>query len=510
VFDTVSWEQGRNESDLTFAQRMEALIDLLTHFKNRCDKMIKGENFIPTILTPQEAKKTAKNNRNANDERQKSLKTGREMRKNKKSEEEAQSSDQADQKRTKRRAYRKRKNAGKSPCNYQNENLSLTPKVEASPTPTPATTAPATTPVTAPRRNVQAQGTRTNVTTRTPQAPEVPGAAPRRNLDQLQQGARPVHDGRASLSAPGVHGSRTAVPDNNARRRVVQLQQGISPGQNIGPSPGDPRPFDCSTAAPENMSRQRVAQLQQGVSSAQNTGMRPATPVPYPGRTLQYPASHNAQQAPGYGSHRGQVPPNLRGASHGTSYGFPGGRGQPSHTPTYSTTYVSGQPLCPTMSPHPQMFDLQGSSFLGQNQPSASDVLNMPLTQADIDSLRAFEPDQATTEGAGFGNPQIQDEITQFLSNVEYSDSLFAPTSTDNLGFMTASPLLDNNYLQPSTAPGYRSVSLTSAPTTPSQLPTMQFPSATARRRKRGPEDMPFEDDDEGAMDYHKRHRRSR
>ncbi|KAF2677334.1 hypothetical protein K458DRAFT_409736 [Lentithecium fluviatile CBS 122367] len=79
VFDHETWRKGEKENHLNFHERMKALIELMKVFKNRCDKMMKGENTFATILAPLEAKKTAMNNREANDHRQECLRAGRKL-----------------------------------------------------------------------------------------------------------------------------------------------------------------------------------------------------------------------------------------------------------------------------------------------------------------------------------------------------------------------------------------------------------------------------------------------
>lgn len=121
VFDSETWAKGFKESDITFKERMEALCKLFKYFKNRCDKMMKGENRWGTILAPMEASKTARNNRDANDERHKMLHLGREKAK---ADEEKQ--EKPAQRANGKRPYKRRQLATREQSAAHRNDLSLT------------------------------------------------------------------------------------------------------------------------------------------------------------------------------------------------------------------------------------------------------------------------------------------------------------------------------------------------------------------------------------------------
>lgn len=77
IRDPETLAKAEKSRDLSFEERLDALIHIFTHFKNRCDKMMKGGDILATVLCPKDAAKTAANNRHANDDRQWKLFLGR-------------------------------------------------------------------------------------------------------------------------------------------------------------------------------------------------------------------------------------------------------------------------------------------------------------------------------------------------------------------------------------------------------------------------------------------------
>ncbi|KAJ4299832.1 hypothetical protein N0V90_005078 [Kalmusia sp. IMI 367209] len=78
-FDPEVLNKAEKESKLTFEKRLNALVDTFRYYKSRCDKMMKYESNIITILTPGAKEKSAKSNREANDRRIVHLRNGKAM-----------------------------------------------------------------------------------------------------------------------------------------------------------------------------------------------------------------------------------------------------------------------------------------------------------------------------------------------------------------------------------------------------------------------------------------------
>jgi hypothetical protein len=77
VYDQETWNKFYLECDTGFKDRMEALIKLFTLYKNRCDKMMKGDNNFALLFAPELTLQTTRSNQKQNGVRQNDIEVGR-------------------------------------------------------------------------------------------------------------------------------------------------------------------------------------------------------------------------------------------------------------------------------------------------------------------------------------------------------------------------------------------------------------------------------------------------
>ena len=69
VYDTAFLHKSKKESHYTFAQRIDAICQLMLSLKSRVDQLMRGDSLARIVIAPTEARTSSNNNRMANDRR---------------------------------------------------------------------------------------------------------------------------------------------------------------------------------------------------------------------------------------------------------------------------------------------------------------------------------------------------------------------------------------------------------------------------------------------------------